>query len=193
MTTVKIYRDEDVQDLIHDENEQERHRELISYLGLKAPEEEKVPIVYTILNSGMIKQLTAICPSKEKVKSYSRTTLPIEVLDALKFAMDNEMFKEYQIWYDDVKPDPLLVGKKLIEGSTWDYNYYLIARWGDCALELPKLLELGFQRIKQRLTDSAIDVQNTCINIIKNPDSYVRKIIASKFDSYSSFSKLDID
>ena len=192
-TQVVIYREKENEELIYVEGELEKYNELIGELGLSPVKENKCPNVYVILNAAMKKQLHAVCPSSLKIEDYKRGTIPLQVLQALKFAKDNEMFTEYQIWYDDIKPDPLLIGKNPVEGSTWDHNYYLIARWGDEALALQDLLELGFQRIKQKLIDSAQDVQNTCKNILETPDNYVRKFLANKFDTYSPGSRLELE
>jgi hypothetical protein len=59
----------------------------------------------------------------------------------------------------------------------------LIARWGDCALELPELLELGFQKMKQELLDKATSAIDKCNSVIANPDLHVRKILSNNMES----------
>ena len=191
MTEVVIYRENENVGLIYDDVELARHRELSENLGIPVPQDNKVPNVYTVLNEAMHKQLKALCPATRDAVKYTRSTIPIEVLQALKFAKDNNMFESIEIWFDDIKPDPLLIGVKPLDGSNWQKQYYLIARWGDEALELPELLKLGTERIKQRLIDSAVKLNILCNSIIGNPDMYTREVISGKLSSYSE--RLDID
>jgi hypothetical protein len=61
---------------------------------------------------------------------------------------------------------------------TWCINRFLIARWGDCALELPQLLELGFNKMKQEVMDKAQSAIDSCNSVLNNPDIHVRKILS---------------
>jgi hypothetical protein len=63
------------------------------------------------------------------------------------------------------------------KGYSWMKNKYLIARWGDCAKEIPELLNDGFLRIKNQLLEKAIESKEKCSSIISNPDLYTRKIV----------------
>lgn len=187
---VKIYREPENQDMVLSLERRETYNALAAELGVKSIEDtqtDKCPNVYICLNNAMEKQLSALCPRKEDVKSYRRSTIPIEVLAVLKLAMDNKMFEGYYILFDDVKPDPMLMGwnfktpESKEKNYTWNVNYYLMARWGDCALELPELLQMGYERIKQQLIDNAVEAVNTCNTIVATPDAYVRKILSNKF------------
>lgn len=188
---VKIYREPENENLILDEKELSRYHELIQELGIQNTTESdnKCPNVYICLNSAMNKQLKALCPSSDSIENYRRTTIPVQVLDALKFAKDNNMFEKYEIWYDDVQPDPLLIGKKFKNEDDKNNNYswrmdnYLIARWGDCAIEIPELMDMGYERIKENLIDQANDVLATAKAILADPDGHVRKILKNTFIS----------
>lgn len=181
---VKIYREKENESLIYDENDLEMYKGLVEELGLSiSPEKQKCPNVYNILNETTKAQLLALCPRIVDVKDYIRTTIPLEVLQVYKFAKDNEMFEGYEVWYDESTPDPMLVGWKYDndrdreKGYTWNRRKYLIARWGDCALELEQLCEKGFNVIKRKLTDKATEILATAQSILKNPDMYARKAI----------------
>ena len=191
---IKIYREPENTSLMHNEEDLESYNQLMSELGLKtiavSEEAPKCPNVYICVNSAMKKQLKAVCPSSENAEKYTRSTIPLEVLRAYKFAKDNAMYTGFEIWYDDVKPDPLLLGYKLSDedvarGYTWNKTFYLIARWGDCALELPDLLQLGFERMKQSLIDQANEAIERAQYIINNPDMHVRKALNNQFNSIS--------
>ena len=193
---VKVYREKENEPMVYDEKIQERYNELVSVLGIKPPVEKKCPNVYIYLKPTMVKQLSAICPLHVNTTNYVKTTIPPDVLEVLYFATQNQMFQGYEIWSDDEKPDPLLVGWTLSEEDvvreyTWNKTYYLLARWGDEALELPELLQLGFNRIKQKMIDSSLEIVHTCKDILEDPDRYVRKHIEGRFNSYDV--RLNID
>jgi hypothetical protein len=186
MTTVKVYREPENESLIIDENALAAYNALALELGLQTQEnidKGNVPNVYPCLNLAMKKQLYTLCPMNVAIENYKRTTIPLEVLEVYKFAKAHEMFEGFQIWYDDQAPDPMLIGWNYMTDEdrekkyTWRKNYYLLARWGDCALEIPELLKLGFEKIKIEMLDQAKDSQKTICDILKDPDVYVRKIL----------------
>lgn len=185
---VKIYREPENETLILDEEQLAEYHQLTSELGLATvePHEQKVPNVYIFLNSAMTKQLNAICPKHTPVEDYKKSTIPVEVLKVLKFAKDNNMYEGYDIWYNDTEPDPLLIGWNFSDDNArinkygWRKDRFLIARWGDCAMELPELLQLGFDKLKQELLDKAKQSISTCHSVIADPDIYVRKILSEQ-------------
>jgi hypothetical protein len=184
---VKIYREPENESLILDENELAEYNSIALELGFASHEnveQQNVPNVYISLNTAMEKQLKAVCPIKVNADEYTKSTIPLEVLKVYKFCKDNKMFDGFHIWYNDVDPDPMLIGWnwKTEEDKERDYkwriNRFLIARWGDCALELPQLLELGFNKIKQEVLDKAQSAIDSCNSILNNPDIHVRKILS---------------
>jgi len=189
---VKIYREPENEALILDEDQLAEYNDLALELGFATAEnveEQNVPNVYISLNNAMEKQLKAVCPVKVDADKYTKSTIPLEVLKVYKFARDNKMFDGFHIWYNDVDPDPILIGWNWRSESdkeknyTWCVNRFLIARWGDCALELPELLELGFQKMKQELLDKATAAIDKCNSVLTNPDLHVRKILSNTMDS----------
>ncbi|MCI4437373.1 MAG: hypothetical protein JHC33_11260 [Ignisphaera sp.] len=185
---VKIYREPENESLILDEVQLAEYNDLALELGFGTQsniEEQNVPNIYVSLNLAMEKQLKAVCPMKVDADKYNKSTIPLEVLKVYKFAKDNKMFDGFHIWYNDVDPDPLLIGWNWKSATdkekdyTWNLNRFLIARWGDCALELPQLLELGFNKMKQELMDKAQSAIDKCNSVLSNPDIYVRKILSN--------------
>lgn len=181
---VKIYREPENQELILDEAKLAEYNKLIEELGIAAPsEEKKTPNVYQYLNSAMVKQLHALCPMNIAVEKYTKSTIPLDVLKVLQYCKEQQMFDGYHIWWDDKAPDPLLIGWKWLDENdkvnkyTWRSDKYLIARWGDCAMEMPELLEKGFERIKQEMLDKVALGIEQCNSMINNPDTYVRKVL----------------
>lgn len=185
---VKIYREPENESLILDEVELAEYNDLALELGFTTTEnveQQNVPNVYISLNTAMEKQLKAICPMKVDADKYNKSTIPLEVLKVYKFAKDNKMFDGFHIWYNDVDPDPMLIGWNWKSESdkknnyTWCIDRFLIARWGDCALELPQLLELGFNKMKQEVMDKAQSAIDVCNSVLSNPDIHVRKILSN--------------
>jgi hypothetical protein len=185
---VKIYREPENEALILDEAQLAEYHELTSELGLQVvtQQEQQVPNVYTFLNSAMTKQLHAICPRHTAVVDYKKSTIPVEVLKVLKFAKDNNMYEGYEIWYNDIEPDPLLIGWNYSNDTArekkydWQKDRFLMARWGDCAIELPELLQVGFDKLKQELLDKAKQAISTCKSVMEDPDVYVRKVLSEQ-------------
>lgn len=185
---VKIYREPENEALILNEEQLAEYHQLTAELGLQVAEQQdqKVPNVYTFLNSAMTKQLHAICPKHVEVEDYRKSTIPVEVLKVLKFVKEQNMYEGYQIWYNDIEPDPLLIGWNYSNDTarekqySWQKDRFLIARWGDCAVELPELLQIGFDKLKQELIDKAKQAISTCNSVITDPDIYVRKILSEQ-------------
>jgi hypothetical protein len=194
---VKIYRESESINLIMDMAALEEYNELASELGLRIKDPntiEKCPIVYPYLNSAMVRQLTALCPTHIEAGTYKRTTIPLDVLRVYKFAKDNEMFEGLEIWSDDKESAPMLIGWKYkneedrAKSYSWNRSYYLLARWGDCALELPELLQTGYNYLRQDLLDKTKSVLNKCKNILEDTDAATREIINGTFTNiYTSF------
>jgi len=186
---VKIYREKENEVLILDEGQLAEYHQLTAELGLHViddSEKQKVPNVYTFLNSAMTKQIHAICPMHVDVVNYKKSTIPVEVLKVLKFAKDNNMYEGYEIWYNDVEPDPLLIGWNYSNENArtnkynWVKDRFLMARWGDCAMEIPELLQLGFDKLKENLLDKAKSAISTCQSVINEPDLHVRKLLSDQ-------------
>lgn len=183
---VKIYRELENESLILNESDLKTYNELASALGLATKENANAnncPVVYPVLNEAMQRQLKALCPSSENIENYTRSTIPLEILTVYKFCKDNNMFDDVKVWYDDKQLDPLLIGYKWAnaeakeKGYNWLKTKYLIARWGDCAKEIPELLQEGFERVKLQLVEKALVAKEKCNSIMANPDIYTRKII----------------
>jgi hypothetical protein len=186
---VKIYREIENQGLILEESDLEAYNTLALELGLttvEKQEDKKVPSVYICLNQAMQRQLTAVCPQHIDVEKYRRSTIPLQVLQAYKFCKDNSMYEGFQIWYDDVAPDPMLIGWNYQNDAdrtnkyTWRADRFLIARWGDCSMEIPELLHIGFEKMKQQLIDKAKKTLSQINDVLLNPDVYTRDIIQGR-------------
>jgi len=187
---VKIYREPENVGLLLDGNELAEYQQLASELGIPEVKNDKTPSVYQTLNAVQVRALQALCPASTELAFYNRSTIPVEVLRAIKFMKENEMFDFIKVWYDDKNPDPIIIGERYNSQSdrnnnySWNTEKILIARWGDCAYELPELVEMGKERIKKEYTEMAIDIQNKINAFMEYPDIYVNKFLS---DGYMNF------
>lgn len=178
---VKVYREPENEGLILDDVQLSEYHALTSKLGLQNEHKQKKPNVYLPINSAMEKMLKALCPSVVSAEKYTYSTIPLEVLQVLDFAKEQEMFDGFYVWYANQNPDPLLIGWKWQDEEakekkyTWKIDSFLIARWGDESLEIKELLEKGFKSLKVSLIDSATETMAFCESVLKNPDQFVRK------------------
>lgn len=71
--------------------------------------------------------LEVLCPGKSNMKSYSRTPIPLRILQIAAHANSLHFFEEIQVWdaQSSAEKDPVLVGKKGYR------DYWLLARWGE--------------------------------------------------------------
>lgn len=151
---VQVFMDNDVKDLVFDIEAQDEWKEKIKELGLKGQKElinkgQKSPIPFLYLNKGMERVLSVLCPKKEDVKEYSKTPIPLEALGVLKVAEDEGYFGEIEIWYDDVDPDPVMIGVVHKENK-WEKDYYLLARCGTERKTLEQLRQEAKERWKKK-------------------------------------------
>jgi|LakMenE18May11ns_1017448.scaffolds.fasta_scaffold9859348_2 hypothetical protein len=180
---VKIYREPENVGLLLDENELAEYQQLAEELGIPEVKQGKTPSVYQTLNQVQIRALEALCPAKTSLEEYNRSTIPVEVLRALKFIKENEMFDFIKVWFDNKNPDPLIVGERYRTQNdrekeyTWNTEKVLVARWGDCAYELPELVEMGKERLKREFTEKAIDKQQKIESFLQHPEVYVNKYL----------------
>lgn len=79
-----------------------------------------------------------LCPKEYDIGEYSRTPIPLRVLQTLKFANGLGCFQEFKIWdvEDQAIKDPVLVARK---GNGWREPYFILARWGEVLEDLSVL------------------------------------------------------
>jgi hypothetical protein len=180
---VKIYREPENVGLLLDEDQLAEYQQLAEELGIPEVNPTKTPNVYQVLNTQQERALKALCPASLLLESYNRSTIPVEVLHAIKFVKENEMFDFIRVWYDDKNPDPMIIGERYTSEEsrqkeyTWNTYKSLIARWGDCAYELNELVEMGKERLKKEYTEKALDIQMKIEAFLKYPDIQINKYL----------------
>jgi hypothetical protein len=189
---VKIYRELENVGLLLDEEQLEKYQSLALELGIPEVKPDKTPSVYQVLNTSQTRALEALCPASTELKNYSRSTIPVEVLQAIKFVVDNDMFDVIQVWYDDKNPDPMIIGKRYQndndrqKGYSWTMTSTLIARWGDCAYELSELVEMGKKRLMEEKKEKAIDLLQKINSFLEYPEIHINKYLS---DGYVNFER----
>jgi hypothetical protein len=116
MEKVEVYFDTELMDLVFDPTELDSWKEAIDELGLEGQKSvlggnETSTVPYPYMNTMMVNLYGTLCPSKVEVKEYSKTPIPKEVLEQLRFTIKEQHFQGIEIWYDDKSPDPVVVGK----------------------------------------------------------------------------------
>jgi len=192
---VKIYREPENESMLLDDEQVKEYNNLVKKLSLTNEIKDTTPSVYIPLNDAMTKLLKALCPAEVSIEDYKKSTIPVEVLKVVDYAKQNKMFDGFLVWYADKQPDPMLIGWNYesedarINKYSWRKDFSIIARWGDCALEMDELLKKGFESLKISLIDSAKEVLAVSETILKDPDSYVRKHLKSTLQ----FPRLEIN
>ena len=189
---VKIYREPENVGLLLDDEQLEKYQSLALELGIPEVKPDKTPSVYQVLNTSQTRALEALCPATTELKNYSRSTIPVEVLQAIKFVVDNDMFDVIQVWFDDKNPDPMIIGRKYNndndrqKGYSWTMTSTLIARWGDCAYELNELVEMGKKRLVEEKKEKAIDLLQKINSFLEYPEIHINKYLS---DGYVNFER----
>lgn len=183
-TQVKVYREEENELLVIDEAQESKYNELMSELGIeKAKSDSKKPSVYIPLNNFTHNCLRVLCPNSTEYKHYNKSTIPLEVLEIISYCEDNKIFDKLYIYSDTTEPDPVLIGATYTSEESrqkeysWNMNYQLIARWGDCAYELPELVEMAKQRVAKKLKSIMADVKGMMASFNEYPDGFIEKSI----------------
>jgi len=68
------------------------------------------PIPYPYINEAMRRVYATLCPRTYTVQEFDKTPIPLEVLKQIKFSITEKHFQKIEIWADDKKPDPVVIG-----------------------------------------------------------------------------------
>lgn len=124
-TIVETFLVEETVELIYDNEKLEEWNKAINDLGLKGQgqivKKDKSPIPFLFMKQNLINVFETLCPVKSPIENYSTTAIPVEILKLVLLSKKEEYFKNIEIWYDDVKPDPICVG---MTGHWEEYDWY---------------------------------------------------------------------
>ena len=152
---VEIYLEPELEEMIHSNQLNDEWKDKINELGLEGQQnllkdDKSNPSPYTFMNQNMVKIFATVCPEVIDYKQYSKSTIPMEVLSHIALCEKEGYFKYMKIWYDDISPDPILVG--YLKDGEYSMTQHLIARWGDEVIPIEMIESKAKQRIKDLLT-----------------------------------------
>lgn len=183
-TQVKIYREKENESLVLDQESQEKYNKLMEELGIQKPNSSQTkPSVYTPINDFTHNCLKVLCPMRHKYKSYNASTIPVEVLEVIAYCEENKLFDKLWIYSDTTDPDPVLIGENYMSQEdrekdySWRMNRFLLARWGDCAYEIPELIEMAKKRVQKHLKATISDFKGMFLSFEENPEGMIEKSI----------------
>jgi len=165
----------ETEELVFDDEKRKEWEKLIEELDLEGQRKliegrAKSPIPFYPLNTREAQALKILLPRRESPNAYDRSPIPIPVLGAIALAEKESYFKELVICYDDVEPDPVVIG------TTEEGRQYLLARWAEEKLKaLDDLIEVAKEKwkkdIKPRVENKIREYQAALDNL----DSYVEQ------------------
>jgi len=112
-TIVQTFLENENLPLIYDNDSLEQWNKLILELNLKGQNQVtggKSPIPFMVMKRSLVKTFETLCPVKNKVENFNISTIPLKVLELIQLSKAENYFSYIDIWYDDIKPDPVCVG-----------------------------------------------------------------------------------
>jgi hypothetical protein len=140
----------------------------------KGTDGSESPIPYLWMNKRMVNVFKVLCPMKESIEEYAKMPIPLLILGHVKQCQMKGYFKKLEVWYDDVQPDPVVVGDE----------QYLIGRWGAEDRSLEALSAMAFERKKKDIIEKATDVISDAQRVIATPDSEVTYFMEHGYTRY---------
>lgn len=122
---VTTYFQEELGDITFEVEAMDEWKGLAEKLGLNHQLElvkgKSSPTQYPFLNTGMLRVLETLCPKKVPLNEFSITPIPLEVMRLAAMAINDNTFERLEVWYNDVDPDPFLIGINS-KSYGWFYN-----------------------------------------------------------------------
>lgn len=138
------------------------------------------PIPYLWLNARMVNVFKVLCPRRENIEDYSRMPIPIIILGHVKQCQMKSYFKKLEVWYDDVTPDPLVVGW----AGKNETDLYLIGRWGAEDRSLEALSQFAFDRKRKQIVDHCAHAISAAQVVLANPDEEANYFMEHGYSQY---------
>lgn len=122
-------------------------------------EDTKTRVPYRLMTTTEYRVYSIVLPDRIELSKYDGQMIPLRVLQIAAHAKETQMFKRIEIWHDEGKDDPLLVG------TTSDYEYsrpdqrqcFILARWGNILLPMDELLVEAKKIVSTQLKSLAQD------------------------------------
>jgi hypothetical protein len=151
----------------------------ITELGLKGQQDmikvtpSEDPIPYLLMKDQTRAIMEVFCPNKINIEDYDQDPIPVEVLEIYKVCKEKNYFTEIEVWHDFEKPDPLMVGK--VKMGSYNFRYYLIARWGAERIDWEKVYDEAFKRLLKERKEYLQEKFETIKNNLAGVETLVRR------------------
>ncbi len=92
--------------------------------------------------------------AKTNLKAYGDGVIPLRVLQVASHALEIGICDEIEVWHApnaDIK-DPILVGKKKSGQYSWEFEFYMLARWGEELMSFGELCTKAKELIVNQIT-----------------------------------------
>jgi hypothetical protein len=73
-------------------------------------EHAKTPNPFPNMNNSTQTIMKTLCPTIVEMKAYTKSTIPLEVMQLIGASVRDNQFQRIEIWYDDKTLDPIAVG-----------------------------------------------------------------------------------
>lgn len=167
------FREPELLELIEQEDAKSEWHEIVKRLGmmgqLEHVEKDGTPNPYQRLNSRWVKILKVVCPAAIEFKKFNHSTIPLDVLKEIEFAVQNNFFREIQVWWSEKEKDPFVVG---ISGEQFRPKHHLIAQWGEELLPFELLENKAIESLSNHIS-RRLDFFNQKESIIEGVNAYL--------------------
>lgn len=188
-TVVTTYELKENEDLAHVPEAASEWTAMVEATGLKGQQKlltkgtdgSESPIPYLWLNTRMVNVFKTLCPRREDIEDYSKLPIPLIILGHVKQCQMKGYFKKLEVWYDDVMPDPVVVGI----ADRKDSDIYLIGRWGAEDRSLEALSEMAFERKKKDILEKAQEAVTEAQAVVAHPESEARYFMEHGYTRYN--------
>lgn len=167
--------------------------ELASELGLsaqisladKSEERKAPPYMYIDPKTHMIIQ--TLCPCKVDYAQYQASTIPLDVMQEIKKCIKNGWYEKIHIYYDNISPDPFVVGEYAETSNSWRKHYHLIARWGAELVPMEQLEDNAVARLRSEAKGALLEMKAKVEVALSDVDIFCKQMLAGKDAPRMSF------
>lgn len=102
-----------------------------------------------------------LCPKQYHIKEYSRTPIPLRVLQIAAHANSLGIYKRLEVWdvEDAVEKDPVLVGVSEHPVHKWQDQNFILARWGEVLEPFVVLLRRAVEKKREQFRSVVCNLQ----------------------------------
>lgn len=171
-------------DNLHEVENSTEWQSICEELGLQGQKQlsEKSPVnmapPYMFLDPKTQRIIKTICPVGVLANNYSVSTIPLDILQEIKKCKDHGWYDEIKIFYDNISPDPFVIGILKSKTNTWQKDYHLIARWGAELLPFEELEIKAVNRLRTGIKQRMFEMKSKIDFALTNLDDFITNMIS---------------